>query len=444
MAFQQGLSGLNTSSKSIDVISNNIANASTVGFKSAQAHFADVFAASLTGAGANNVGIGASLGAVFQQFTQGNLSTTNNPLDIAINGQGFYRMSDGGAVSYSRNGQFHVDKDGFIVNDQNLQLTGFLRNPTSGVIVPSAPQSIQIDTADLTPQATGTVDGVAAVLNLDARTTVPTQAFTPVKTPAAGATGTVNVDSRAYNFSTAVSIFDSLGNSHTLTMYFRKTATAGEWEVHANVDGTTFDNVSIGGANPALIQFDAAGKLTTPMPFGSVTVDLNGAAGVYADQQAAGLPVPNTIANNMDFELSFAGTTQFGAAFGTNQLTQDGFTSGRLVGVSVGDTGVVQGRYSNGQTRDLAQVVLANFTNPNGLQSLGNNQWVETAESGAPLVGAPGSASLGVLSSSAIEDSNVDLTAELVQMITAQRNYQANAQSIRTQDQILQTLVNLR
>ena len=455
MAFQQGLSGLNTSSKSIDVISNNIANASTVGFKSAEAHFADVFAASLTGAGANNVGIGSALGAVFQQFTQGTLTTTNNPLDIAINGQGFYRMSDGGAVTYSRNGQFHVDKNGFIVNDQDLRLTGFLADQ-SGIIVPSSPAELQIDASDLSPVATGASTGVAgfqgvrANINLDARVTLPGPWSAQVNTvPPAVAGGTVTIDPQGYNYSTALSIYDSLGNPHTLTFYFRKLATAGEWEVRANVDGTQEANVDIGAGfgTPVTFTFGTDGRPQTapaglfPENVLSASVNL---AGVTADLIAGGQSVPNSNANPITFDLDFSDSTQFGSPFGTNRLEQDGFTSGRLAGVSVGQDGVVQGRYSNGQTRNLGQVVLANFTNPNGLQSLGGNQWAETSTSGPPLVGAPGSASLGVLNSSSVEDSNVDLTGELVKMITAQRNYQANAQSIKTQDQILQTLVNLR
>lgn len=442
MAFQQPLSGLSASSRALDVISNNIANGSTVGFKAASARFSDVYAASLSGTGSSNIGIGTASSAIFQQFTQGNLTTTNSPLDIAINGQGFYRMSDEGAITYSRNGQFHVDNGGFVVNDQNMRLTGFIAD-ASGVIVPSSPAEIRIDASDLAPVATGQSNsasgfrGVRANLNLDARAQVPTAPFAP-----SGA-NMVTIDPQSYNFSTALTTYDTLGNPHTLTFYFAKQPTSGDWSMFANVDGTELDNVDLGAGagNPLAVNFDSFGRLSTTMPQ-SVSINLTG---VNNDLIAAGQSVPINSANSpMAFNLDLTGTTQFGSPFGTNRLEQDGFSSGRLAGVSVGPDGVIQGRYSNGQTRNLAQVVLANFTNPNGLQSLGGNQWVETSESGPALIGAPGTASLGVLSASSVEDSNVDLTAELVSMITAQRNYQANAQSIRTQDQILQTLVNLR
>jgi flagellar hook protein FlgE len=437
MAFQQGLSGLNVSAKAIDVISNNIANAATVGFKTSTAQFADVYAASLSGAGASNVGLGTSLADVAQQFTQGNLTTTNNPLDMAINGAGFFRMSQGGSVTYSRNGQFQTDQNGFIVNSQGARLTGYLAG-TNGIIVPTSPGDIQIDSSDIAPVATGSSTGLSgfrgirANINLDARATVPANAWAP-----SGA-NIITIDPTTYNFSTALTIYDSLGNPHTMSFYFLKQATSGDWQVRANVDGTEENNVT---GFPTTVNFDAFGAMTTAMPL-AISVDL---AGVNADLAAAGLPVPVNSANTpLAFDVDFGTSTQFGSNFGTNRLEQDGFAPGRLVGISISQEGIVQGRYTNGQSRNLAQVALANFTAPTGLQPLGGNQWAETADSGPPLIGAPGTSSLGLITSSAVEDSNVDLTAELVNMITAQRNYQANAQSIRTQDQILQTLVNLR
>jgi flagellar hook protein FlgE len=473
MAFQQGLSGLNASSKAIDVISHNIANSSTVGFKASQTHFADVYAASLQGAGASKVGIGVNLSNVFQQFTQGNITTTNNPLDLSINGQGFYRMSQNGAVTYSRNGQFHVDKSGYIVNDQSLRLTGYLADQ-QGTIVPSTPGDLLIDSSDLAPVATGSsvgalgFTGVRANLNLDSREDLPQT--TPFAAPVVpGPDGLAQVNPLSYNFSTALSIYDDLGNPHTMTMYFVKldpadpaiaadiaalggTASAdikGAWDLHSTVDNTDPTNIDLGAGFgvPQRLYFDGFGQLATNaagVPYTpAMAVDIN-LDGVATDLIAGGINTPNNANTPLDFDLDFTGTTQYGAQFGTNRLEQDGYTSGRLSGISVTEDGVVQGRYSNGQTRGLGQVVLANFTNPNGLQPLGNNQWAETSESGAPLVGAPSSASLGLIQSSSVEDSNVDLTAELVSMITQQRNYQANAQSIKTQDQIMQTLVNLR
>ncbi|MCE1241871.1 flagellar hook protein FlgE [Oryzomicrobium sp.] len=445
MAFQQGLSGLAASSKALDVIGNNVANASTVGFKAANAHFADVYANALNGGGAMQVGIGTSLAAVVQQFTQGNITTTNNPLDISINGNGFFRMSQNGAITYTRNGQFHLDNSNFIVNDQNYKLTGYLAD-ASGNIAATTPQEIQISATDLAPVATGAstgtgFKGVQAVVNLDSRSLVPSTAWAPTVSP--GPAGLATVNATSYTYSTPAQIYDSLGNAHTMTYYFLQTATPGQWQVYANVDGTQFSNVNLGAGagNPITLNFDTNGKLTTAMPITGVSVNL---AGITADLTAAGVNKPNGATTPLVFGLDFTGTTQFGSTSGTNTVTSDGYSSGRLVGLSVGSDGIVQGRYSNGQARNLAQVVMANFQNPNGLTSLGNNQWAQTSASGQPAIGTPNTGSMGVLQSNSIEESNVDLTGELVAMITQQRNYQANAQTIKTQDSIMNTLVNLR
>jgi flagellar hook protein FlgE len=212
-----------------------------------------------------------------------------------------------------------------------------------------------------------------------------------------------------------------LGNPHILGLYFVKNATANVWDLYTNLDG---------GAQTSNTQlvFNSAGALIAP-------------ASSVAPQTWT---LANGATTPMSFNLDLTGSTQFGNIFGVNRITQDGYTSGRLSGLSVSADGTVQGRYTNGQTRNLAEIVLGKFNNPNGLLSIGGNQWQETSASGQPLIGVPGSGALGALQSAAIEESNVDLTAELVNMITAQRAYQANAQTIKTQDQILQTLVNLR
>jgi len=401
MSFQQGLSGLNAASQNLDVIGNNVSNASTVGFKQSQAEFADVYANSLTGAGGSQVGIGVKVSQVAQRFTQGNITATSNPLDIAINGGGFFRMDNNGTVAYQRNGQFQLDKNGFIVNASGNKLTGYTAN-ASGVLSTGSPAPLSINTADLVPQVTSKVN---AVLNLNSTSAVPAAAFN------------MN-DPTTFNSSTAVSVYDSLGNSHTLQTYYVKTG-AGAWNVYASTDGGAASSV---GA----LNFNSSGALTTAMPFTVSVAVTTGAA------------TPFNVA------LDFTGTTQFGSPFSVNTLNQNGYTSGKLSGFNIGADGIITGRYTNGKSAVLGQVVLANFANPNGLQQMGNNMWAETSTSGTPLVGSPGSGSLGVLQSSAVEDSNVDLTAELVNMITAQRVYQANAQTIKTQDQVLQTLVSMR
>jgi len=435
MSFQQGLSGLNAASKGLDVTGNNIANANTVGFKSAVTHFADVFANSLGGSGASQVGIGTTVSAIQQSFTQGNITTTNNPLDISINGGGFYRMDTNGTITYSRNGQFHLDKNGYIVDDRARVLTGYPADAT-GTIIQSSPVDLKLDASDQSPVATGagvgSFQGVRANVNLDSRAAVTTWGV-PTAPPA---TGVWSPDPSDYNWSTALSIYDTLGNAHTLSLYAVKTAVVpvgggAQWEIHANVDGTTSARVT-GLTN---LQFNTSGVLTNGA-LQPASIDLTG---VMTD-----LGQTNSAGTTLAFNIDFTGSSQFGSPFGVNRLEQDGYTSGRLTSVSVAGDGVIRGNYSNGQARDLGQVVLAGFTNPNGLTSLGGNQWSETAASGPALVGAPGSASLGVLQAAAVEESNTDLTAELVNMITQQRNYQANAQTIKTQDQIMQTLVNLR
>ncbi len=405
MGFQQGLSGLNASSKALDTIGNNIANSGTVGFKSSATLFGDVYAASLGGGG--QVGIGTQVSGINQQFTQGNVTVSNNPLDIAINGQGLFRLNNNGAITWTRNGQFNIDKSGYVVNSSGYRLTGYLAN-AANVIVPSTPADILINTADLQPQPTGnTGAGVAIGLNLDSRDAVIAAAFNAS-------------DPTTYNSSTSATVYDTLGNPHLMSLFFKKTG-ANAWNIFTNLDG--------GAASGATgLTFSSTGALTIP------------ATGLVAQSFAVATGATTPLA----FNLNLTGSTQYGNIFGVNNVAQDGYTSGRLAGLSVSADGTVQGRYSNGQTRDLAQVVLGNFNNPNGLSSLGANQWAETADSGQPLVGGPGSGSLGVLQSGAIEESNVDLTAELVLLITQQRSYQANAQTIKTQDSILQTLVNLR
>ncbi|HMV04003.1 MAG TPA: flagellar hook protein FlgE [Accumulibacter sp.] len=416
MSFQQGLSGLGAAASALDVIGNNVANSSTVGFKGARANFSDVYAASLGIVGASQVGIGVGVSAIQQQFTQGNLTTTNNPLDLALNGGGFFRMSNAGAITYTRNGQFHLDKEGYIINDQNLRLTGYPAG-VNGLISPSNPIELQLSASQISPRATSdSLSGnLTAVINLDSRETVP--ALSPFNYN--------NPDT--YNFSTALNVFDTLGVAHNLTTYYvLNTPTApdgGEWTVYATLDGANPQQL------PGNLIFDTAGALSTAsaqkvLPSWSLT---SGAVTPWS---------PGTI--------DFTGSTQYGSESSVDRLTQGGYAAGSLVGIGVGKDGVVQGRYSNGQTRNMGQIVLATFADPNGLLNLGNNQWNPTSVSGPELVGAPASGSRGVVQSAAVEDSNVDLTRQLVDMITAQRNYQANAQTIKTQDQIMQTLVNLR
>lgn len=410
MGFQQGLSGLNAAAKSLDVIGNNVANANTVGFKGSQAQFADVYANAQGGSG-TTAGIGVKVAAVAQQFGQGNITASGNPLDMAVSGQGFFQMNNNGAISYSRNGQFQMDQNGFIVNAQGHKLSGYPVNPLTGLIATGSAGPLQLPTAAISPLPTTTSE---VGLNLDSRAAVPINPFNPT-------------DPTSYNSSTAMTIFDSLGNNHIATLYLRKTA-GNTWDAYMTVD-----NLPAAGTALGALSFSSSGLLTAPVgpPLGTITYP-----GGVAYTNGATTPQPLT--------MDFSSTTQFGAPFGVTTLNQNGYTSGQLNGFSTSSDGTIVGRYTNGQSQALGQVLLVNFTNPQGLQPLGNNEWSGTAGSGQPLVGVAGTAGLGILQSGATEDSNVDLTAELVNMITAQRVYQANAQTIKAQDTLMQTITNLR
>lgn len=414
MGFQHGLSGLGAAATNLDVIGNNIANANTAGFKQSQAQFTDILANSLGGSGSSQVGIGSKVSTIAQSFSQGNISPTSNPLDIAINGQGFFRISEGGAISYSRNGQFRVDGDGFLTNASGANLTGYMAD-ANGDIVASQPTNLKLTTIDVPPQTTSTFN---LGFNLDSRKALPTVATFDAN------------NANSYTNTTSGTIIDSLGNSHVFAIYFQKSATANTWNTYATVDGSS-DAVTLDSDTSTTLNFDGTGKLTSPAAPLNISVNL-----------AAIDPTLGSV-SPLNFGLDLTKATQFGSDFGVNSISQDGYTSGRLAGFTTADDGVIQGNYSNGQTRNLGQILLANFVNPQGLSPIGDGNWIETPDSGQPLVGPPKTGTLGALQPSAIEDANVDLTNELVKMITAQRMYQANAKSIETQDAVLQTLVNL-
>ena len=411
MGFAQGVSGLNASASNLDVIGNNIANSGTIGFKSGSVQFSDVYAGS-------RVGLGAEVAGVSQNFSAGAVQTSSRALDVAItNGDGLFRLaSPGGEIAYSRNGQFNMDKSGFIVNSGGYQLTGYPVG-ANGAVAGGSPAPLQLPTSAMAPKPTETV---TAQFNLDSRSVTPT------------ATPFDSTNSATYNYANAVTMFDSLGNSHELATFFVKaqvnpTATPpvaeNTWKVYAAADG-----VVVNTSNNTL-TFDPKGVMNPSIQPINVT----------------GLNFANGSTSPMSVAFDVTGTTQFGNANEVNKLTQNGYTSGVLSSFAIEQDGTVTGKYSNEQTQALGKIVLSSFMNPNGLKSLGGNLWTETAASGGPLTGSPGDGTkLGGLTSGAVEASNVDLTSELVNLIIAQRTYQANAQTVKTQDQVLQTLVNLR
>jgi len=656
MAFNTGLSGLTAASNNLDVIGNNIANASTNGFKSSRAEFADVYAASGLGTGSNAIGSGVLLASVSQQFSQGTIEFTENSLDLAVNGSGFFVVSNNGTIAYTRSGAYGVDKDGFISDPNDNHLYGFLADSTGNIT--GAQGDLQIARGNLAPLAS---DTISMQLNLNASATPPLTVFS------SGFTPTNPPDPTSYTSTTSTTIYDSLGNSHILTTYFVKQPQPNQWRVYSGVDGSdvtptasatpggappqpygvgaipapftlvfsdtgafipndpavapqyygptpvldTVGAMSTAGSLPTLVDNDltingvqieaaaavtdvfstsdkagsaiaitaainasrtlhgvtatavpavfdagnfttsaspttlAANNLTingtsitgvislaTPVadlvglinaqsalsgvsasnPSGTdivltavdgrnIEIQTDGAAannaafanfslsgGAALDEVQRGqvsLSIPQNeaiviggnapakigfgagaiagiIYANSDvisitgwnpgtgaaspqaFSLDLSASTQYGAPFSVQALSQDGYSTGRLASVDVDSAGIIIARYSNGQSLQLGQVVLADFGNEQGLQAIGNSQWAETFNSGPALVGAPGTSNLGVIQSGALEDSNVDLTDSLVSLITAQRDFQANAQSIKTDDAITQTIINIR
>ncbi|WP_028222977.1 flagellar hook protein FlgE [Paraburkholderia oxyphila] len=423
MGYQQGLSGLAAASNDLDVIGNNIANANTVGFKQSSAQFADVYANTVASSVNTQIGLGAALSQVQQDFSQGTIDTTGQALDVAINGNGFFQMSNNGTVTYSRNGVFQLDKNGYITDASGDDLMGYAAG-TNGVVNTAQTVPLQVPTTNIAPVTT---TSVTAQLNLNAQSTAPTDSFS-------------TSDSSSYNYSTSITAYDSLGGTQQVNMYFVNggtDATTGNqiWNVYA---GTSTGSASEVGT----LSFNSSGTLVS-------SSDVSGIATAGSGQMTLQIPAvagTSTLADGaapMNVTLNFSGTTQFGSANGVNNLTQNGYASGTLSNFSIGSDGTITGNYSNGQTKTLGQVVLANFNNPNGLLNLGGNQFQETAASGVPQISTPGSTNHGTLTGGAVEDSNVDLTNQLVDLITAQRNYQANAQTIKTQQTVDQTLLQM-
>ena len=421
MGFQQGLSGLNATSKNLDVIGNNIANANTFGAKSSRAEFGDVYASSINGASGGSIGIGVGLETVAQQFTQGNISTTGNPMDLAINGRGFFQMlRPSGDVAYTRNGQFKLDRDGFVVDNVGNKLMAQPWDASVGRAVGNV-QPIMLQAGLGAPVATGTgVDpalrGIRMGVNLDATSAVPT-------TPLA-------FDQPAsYNYATSQTLYDSQGAPLTMNYYFRKTA-VDTWDVYASINGQPFDGPAPATGKVSTLTFDSTGTLSSPTTAQTINV---------VDPRVT---PSSTLFNALP--VNFSGSSQYATGFTVNELKQDGYASGKLTGITFDDSGVIKATYSNGRTQNLSQLQLVDFSNLQGLQPLGANLWSSTYSSGEPSSGGPpGTGTYGALQSGALEESNVDLTGELVNLITAQRLYQANAKTISTQDQVLQTLVNI-
>jgi flagellar hook protein FlgE len=426
MSFQTGLSGLNASSQSLDVIGNNIANANTVGMKASRGEFSDLVASAIGAGGtANTAGIGSAVATISQNFSQGNINITGNSLDVAINGGGFFQVTKtDGSVAYSRDGEFKLDKDGNIITNNGAFLMGYPTDVT-GAATSQTTQKLVIPTG--APIAAKQTTNIVAEFNLDARAPIAASVTPP--TPLS-------------TYGTSLTTFDSQGKPIPLSLYFQRidadptsanvdplavaTATpTDQWTVYTGNDPAT---ATLAG----VLCFNASGALDTTnstFPGAGLTIT----------------PPPPSIISPFVASVDVSKVSQYGVNFAISNLSQDGYTSGEFTGLSIDAKGVITTRYSNGQTqKDGGMIALADFRNVQGLSPIGSGEYLESFKSGAAVLGRPTVGRFGEMRSGAVEESNVDLTAELVNMMTAQRNYQANAQTIKTQDQIMSTLVNLR
>ncbi|WP_114417634.1 flagellar hook protein FlgE [Marinospirillum perlucidum] len=469
MSFNIGLSGLRGAQMDLSVTGNNISNASTVGFKQSRAEFGDVYASAVLGTGKNSVGSGVLVERIFQQHTQGNIDYTDNALDLAINGNGYFIVSEDGQTQYTRAGYFGLDKDGYIVNNTGKRLQGYEAD-LQGNIQSGALGDVRISQSNVEPNATSEVD---VEFNLDATDTVldPTT-FDPT-------------DSTTYSYANSTTTYDSLGNPHTLREYFIKvdpsnanplianSYTGGNaWAVVTTLDGNMYQNDGSGTTVAAdawstsgntiddfyhgMLLFNeegglaevhdavAGGGIDPTTGGGGTTTNANQRINLDVAGQVAGAYFGQAGATQDQIEFNILGSTQYGAESAVQSQTQDGYTTGRLAGMEVSEDGTIFGRYTNGQNRAIGQVPIATFTSPENLKAVGSTAWVETFESGIPTVNMAGTGITGVVEGGALEGSTVDLSEQLVNMIIAQRNYQANAKTIQTQDTLTQTIINLR
>ncbi len=467
MPFRIALSGLNAASTDLQVTGHNIANSATSGFKEARTEFADLYASSIQDVSTNSSGRGVRVSRVAQQFSQGNVDFTGNSLDMAVSGEGFFLLGapDGSATyEYTRSGAFSVDRDSYVVNHAGQRLQVF-------------PSRIDASTGKVVEDANGNPEFLGGVTGLQ----LPIQAGAPAATESA--TVSVNLDSNEaapnttnpgayvattalppavnagefspnpspdqYNHTTSTTIYDSLGNSHPATYFFVKQPAAGLWHAYLQTAdnegndvfvGVDDDNVAVGADSYySTLQFDGSGRLTSA---GTGGAPLSTIAS-YPDFDFHPSTANPGDAALLNTTVSFGASTQYGSSFGVNNLTQDGYSSGLLSGLDIDKTGVVFARFTNGQSLALGMVALTRFNNQQGLQQVGDTNWAESFSSGGPQTGKPGTSSLGLIQSGALEGSNVDVAAQLVNLISAQRNFQANAQVISAADTITQTVINM-
>ena len=400
------LSGLNAAYSQIKVGSNNIANATTTGFKGSVARFF----AMQGGASSSGIGMGVGPANVSQQFANGTIEATGHSLDFALDGNGFFVLRDHKGMSYTRNGAFHLNHNNEVVNAAGQHPQIFPPNAAGGFDTGTM-IDLNVDMS-LEPAKASTKANLK--LNLSSKATVPTATtFDPN-------------NSSSYNYATSFTVYDSLGGGHAATTYFVKAAAANTWKTYLYIDGNPTSTTS--PPTPKQIVFDTSGALTTPgtgqLSFGSMTV------------------TPG--AEPLVLTLDVSHMTQFGGKYLTQEIKQDGYKQGSVAAININEDGVISAIYTNSQSRALGKMALASFTNPQGLSQIKNTNWRATFSSGEPLIGAPGSGRLGSIKWKALESSNTsDVTKDMVNMIRAQRNYQANAKSISIYDNLSQVLMGM-
>ena len=456
MPFRLALSGLHAAQTDLKVTGNNIANSQTMGFKASRAEFVDVYAAAYGAISNVTNGSGTRTANIRQMFSQGNVEYTDNSTDLAITGQGFFVVQDDKGRYLTRNGQFGLDRDGKVVNSagQVLQVYPPVVSGTETTFNTGSLVDLKLKNSVGSPVATSKVD---INVNIDANATVfdvssSAAAGQEIYDPTAAPIPFDKNDPTTFNHVTATTLYDSLGAAHIAQFYFRKvddgTGLTNTWQVLTYVDGNEIPPASDGTAGgpaeagpttAAVLQFNSDGTIqdatyATSGPSPAVPINQIAYSGI----------VTGTGAANIDFTMNFSDVTQFGSDFAVNTLSQDGFTTGRLAGFDVEENGIVYARYTNGNAEILGMVSMANVTNPQGLRQKGDNLWVETFDAGDTTLGQPGAGSMGLIQAGALEASTVEIADELVDMIIAQRNYQANAQVISTADQLTQTLLNIR
>lgn len=436
MSFNIGLSGLYAANKSLDVTGNNIANVATTGFKSSRVEFSDVYSASILGTGSKSAGNGVRVGAIAQQFTQGDINNTGNVLDMGVQGTGFFVLSDNGSLTYTRAGAFKKDRDDYIVDNDGNRLQGYGVD-ADGNIIKGVRTDLKIDTSNLSPEVTSKW---SPTINLKSTDEIKTGTFSAS-------------DADSYNWADHATFYDAQGNGHQADIYYVKTG-ANTWDSYYLIDGRNPQDPTSDTPAKGSLSFSDTGKLVGITAGDGLTVKDNAfvlsgwvpaqsTTTTAADGTTTTTWASNGAAAAKDITINMNASTQYAVSSARTSGSPDGYATGQLSSLSIDENGVMFASFTNGESKAIGQVALASFSNEQGLQSVGGTKWKETYSSGQAAIDSPQTGTLGKIESSSLEESNVNLTNELVELIKAQSNYQANAKTISTQSTIMQTLIQM-